>query len=157
MQTEIREAEVKDLDVIEELSVKLSAKESEEFDSTINPEWSSTEEAKDYFRERINEENGFAIVIENEGQVVGYALGSITDAEACREDLEIAELGSMYIMPEYRSQGIGTELMEQFTSWSEEKDADRLRVEATAQNKDAIRFYRENGFEDYALTLEREL
>ncbi len=63
----------------------------------------------------------------------------------------------MYILPEYRSQGIGTELMEQFNSWSEEKGADRLRVEATAQNEEAIRFYRENGFDDYALILEREI
>ena len=157
MSTEIREAKVEDLEAIQELSIKLSDKEAEEFDPTIDPEWNSTEEAVDYYRKRINEENGFAMVAEDDGQITGYVLGSITDTEAYREDLNIAELGSMYILPEYRSQGIGTELMEQFNSWSKEKDADRLRVEATAQNEDAIRFYRDNGFEDYALTLEREL
>lgn len=157
MQAEIRKASIEDLNTIQELSIKLSEKEAEEFDSTIDPEWNSTEEATEYFRERITEENSFAMVAEDDGQVTGYAIGAITEAEEYREDLEIAELETMYILPEYRSQGIGTELMEQFTSWSEEKDANRLRVEATAQNEGTIRFYRENGFEDYALTLEIDL
>ena len=46
--------------------------------------------------------------------------------------------------------------MEEFKDWAEEQDADRLRVEASAQNKGAIRFYRENGFEDYSATLEED-
>ncbi len=38
MNTEIREAKVEDLDTIQELTIKLSEKESEEFDTTIDPE-----------------------------------------------------------------------------------------------------------------------
>ena len=62
----------------------------------------------------------------------------------------------MYLQPKYRGQGIGTELVEEFKEWTEEKDADRLRVEASAQNKRAIKFYQENGFEDYTVTLEED-
>lgn len=156
MQTEVRKAAVEDLDAIQELSIRLSEKEEEEFDPTIDPEWNSTEDATEYFGERITENNGFAMVAEEDGKVTGYTIGSITETEEYRDDLKVAELETMYILPKYRGKGIGTELVNQFNSWSEEKDADRLRVEATAQNKDAIRFYRENGFEDYALTLERE-
>lgn len=44
--------------------------------------------------------------------------------------------------------------MKEFKDWVEKQEADRLRVEASAQNRRAIRFYQENGFEDYSVTLE---
>jgi len=37
---------------------------------------------------------------------------------------------------------------------ADEKVADRLRVEASAQNKGAISFYRDNGFEDHTVIME---
>mgnify|MGYP006281764159 CR=1 FL=1 len=157
MDTIIKDAKSEDIEVIQELNTRLSEKEAEEFDPTIDPEWISTEEAFKHYKQRIQEKDGFAKKVEHNEQVVGYAIGGIHGSESYREDLKIAELETMYILPEYRSNGIGTELVENFTTWAEKEDADRLRVEATAQNEDAIRFYRENGFKDYALTLEREL
>jgi len=47
--------------------------------------------------------------------------------------------------------------MENFKEWAKEKDADRLRVEASADNEEAIRFYRENEFEDYTVILEEDI
>jgi len=46
--------------------------------------------------------------------------------------------------------------MENFKHWTKEKDADRLIVEASAANEEAIRFYREKGVEDYIITLEED-
>lgn len=157
MNYELRVAEPDDLDVIQELSVKLSEKEAEEFDHTIDPEWNTSEEATEYFQERINGEIGFAFVVEDNQEVVGYAIGGIKDSESYRHDLEIAELESMYVEPEYRSQGIGTQFVGKFETWALEQNADRMRVEVTSQNKKGINFYKEQGLEDYARTMEKDL
>lgn len=156
MTYKIRVAEFEDLEIIQELSVRLSEKEEEEFDPTIDPEWNTTEEATEYFRERIKEENGFALVVEDD-EVVGYAVGGIREAESYRDDLDIAELETMYVELEYRSQGIGTKFMEEFEEWAEEQNADRIRVEVTSQNEKGISFYEKNGLEDYARIMEKEL
>jgi ribosomal protein S18 acetylase RimI-like enzyme len=157
MNYELRVAETDDLEIIQDLSVKLSEKEAEEFDPTIDPEWNKTDEATEYFQEKINGETGFALVVEDNQEVVGYAVGGIREAESYRHDLDIAELESMYVEPEYRSQGIGTEFVEEFEQWASEHDADRMRIEVTSQNEKGINFYEEQGLEDYARTMEKDL
>ncbi len=157
MEYRTRVAEPEDLEVVQDLSVQLSEKEAEEFDDTIDPEWNKTGEAGDYFRERITNGRSFAVVAEKDEQVVGYAVGGIHESEEYRKNLDIAELESMYVLPEYRSHGIGTEFVERFERWAEEHNVERLRVEVTSQNKKGIRFYENNGLEDYARTMEKEL
>lgn len=156
MTTEVREAQETDIDKIQELSAELSEMESEEFDPTINPEWCLTEEAENWYRDRIHSPDGFATVAQEEGEVIGYAVGITVRAETFRTTEKLAELESMYLRPEYRGQGIGTQLVDEFKDWAEQKDADRLRVQASAQNQDAIDFYQKNGFQDYSLTLETD-
>ncbi|MFB6245382.1 MAG: N-acetyltransferase family protein [Candidatus Nanohaloarchaea archaeon] len=157
MNYELRIAEPDDLEIIKDLSVKLSEKEAEEFDSTIDPEWNNTDEAEEYFQQRINENSGFAFVVEDNQEVVGYAVGGIRDAESYREDLRIAELETMYVEPDYRREGIRTEFVNEFQRWAEEKDADRMRVEVTSQNEKGISFYENQGLEDYARIMEKDL
>ncbi|QGA80393.1 GNAT family N-acetyltransferase [Candidatus Nanohalobium constans] len=130
--------------------------EAEEHDPTIDPEWTLTEEAANWYRERINQGNGFAVVAQEDQTVIGYAIGVTESAEEFRTTDTLAELETMYLQPQYRGQGIGSKLVQEFKDWAREKGADRLRVEASAENEDAIRFYQENGFEDYSVTLEED-
>jgi ribosomal protein S18 acetylase RimI-like enzyme len=44
-----------------------------------------------------------------------------------------------------------------FVDWCKSKNVGKLRVEASAQNEWAIKFYRKNNFKDYTLVLETEL
>lgn len=154
MVVEIREAELEDVERIRELSVKLSEWEEEEFDPTIDPDWNTTDEAVKWFEQRVYE--GLAYVAEDE-EVVGYLIGAVNGSEEYREDLTVAELESMYIEPEYRGKGLGRELVEHFQQDTEDYNADRLRVEVTADNTSGHEFYRAMGLEDYAITMEKEL
>jgi ribosomal protein S18 acetylase RimI-like enzyme len=58
---------------------------------------------------------------------------------------------------EFRSKGIGKKLYTKFISWCKTKNVGKVRVEASTQNELAIKFYRNNNFEDYSLILERDL
>lgn len=154
--TEIREAGIDDVERIQQLSVKLSEWEQEEFDPTIDPDWNTTDQATNFFEQRVHE--GFAYVAEDDSEVVGYLVGAVNGSEVYREDLNIAELESMYLMPDYRGQGLGTRLAERFENdATEQHDVSRIRVEVTAHNERGREFYRALGLEDYAITMEKEV
>jgi len=154
---EIRDAEPEDVEKIQQLNKELSEKEAEEFDPTINTEYTLTDEAANWYRQRIEEENGFVKVAHKSGEIFGYAIGSIQDAEGFRTTEKLAEIESMYLTPEPRGKGIGMEFVEKLRNWAVEKDAERLRAVASAGNKAGIRFYRQQGLEDYSVTLEEDL
>jgi len=152
---EIRKASIKDLKDIIGLNKRLFKYDSEEFDDTLNFDWPSKN--KEYFKESIINEDSIAIVVDNEGIIVGYLIGSIKEAENYRKINRIAELDNMFLLQEYRGRGIGSELCEKFIEWAKKKGLKIARVVASASNRLAISCYKKKGFKDYNLILEKEL
>jgi len=59
--------------------------EAEEYDSSIDPEWVLTEEAANWYQDRIQKDNGLAVVAQNEEQIIGYAVAVSAPAEPYRK------------------------------------------------------------------------
>jgi len=57
-----------------------------------------------------------------------------------------ATLGDIYVLPDYRSAGIGKLLLEEAVQWSKIREANKLRLSVHSENKDAINYYRKIGF-----------
>ncbi|MBT5021662.1 GNAT family N-acetyltransferase [Candidatus Woesearchaeota archaeon] len=154
----IRTANPKDVNEIQILNSKLFESDSR-FDQTFQMDWPMSKEGKKYFIKRITKDNGLAIlaVDENSGKVAGYLIGAACNAQSHRKKMIVANLENMFVKEEFRSRGIGTKLYNEFLKWSQEKNANRIKVEASAKNDLAIKFYRRQGFEDYDLVLEKEI
>jgi len=90
-------------------------------------------------------ENYSAIIYEDGGEVVAYALFG--------EQAEEIYLRQLFVVPHRRSQGIGRQAVEILRSqiWPKTK---RLTVDVLVANKRAISFWRSVGYADYALSLE---
>ena len=86
-----------------------------------------------------------ALVFENEGEVVAYAL--------YREQPEEIYLRQLFVIRNRRRQGIGRQAMEVLRSkiWPANK---RLTVKVLTHNTIAVAFWRAMGYKDYSLTLE---
>src|SRR5882724_1325782 len=86
-----------------------------------------------------------AIVFEDAGEVVGYAL--------FREQPEEIYLRQLFVVRHRRRQGIGRRAMEILRSkvWPKTK---RLTVEVLVSNQSAVAFWRAVGYRDHCLTLE---
>jgi predicted acetyltransferase len=86
-----------------------------------------------------------AVLFENEGEVVAYAL--------YREQLEEIYLRQLFVVRSRRRQGMGRQALEILRSqiWPRPK---RLTVEVLVQNTAALAFWRAMGYQDYSLTLE---
>lgn len=63
----------------------------------------------------------------------------------------------MFILPDYRSQSIGSHLTQEFIKWRKTQNVQRIKVVATAGNESGIIFYKKNGFENYGQVLELDL
>ncbi|HLD54690.1 MAG TPA: GNAT family N-acetyltransferase [Candidatus Nanoarchaeia archaeon] len=155
MEVKIQFATIKNLKEIQYLNHQLCIKENKEFDATINPDYSIQKQGEEYFKDRIN--NGCTLITIVDGKVIGYLIGSISNAEDYRNLSKIAEAEEMFILEDYRSMKIGKKLLQEFAKWCKSKKVERIKVVAYAQNSKAIEFYRREGFKDYDFVLEKEI
>lgn len=154
----IRPAELNDLKDIQALNLLLFKKEYAEFDKTLNCELPFSPEGEKYFKEHIENKDCCSLVAQAGKGIVGYLVGDIHRDETPYRILPLfAELQNMLVLAEYRGQGIGDQLVQEFIKWCRTKNVGRLRVVASAQNTPAIDFYRQQGFKDYSLILESDL
>lgn len=152
----IRKTTIKDLEDIQELNHKLCEKENMEFDSTINPNFSSSKEGEQHFRRCLIDKNKCVLIALDGKKTLGYLSGGISKPEDYRKLSKIGVLGSIFVLEEYRKKGVGTKLHNSFISWCNKKRVDRIRVVASAKNFKAINFYKKNKFKEYNVILETE-
>lgn len=146
----IRKAEIKDLKDIQTLNKVLFDLEYENYDSTLDTTWSNSKEATEYFKNAI--ENDITLVAVVENKIIGYLIGSLNTQNSYNKTIQ-AELDNMCILEEYRKLGIGSKLFNKFKEICKENDINELKVVASYNNKNAINFYKKNGFEEAEITL----
>lgn len=155
MGVKVRPATLDDLADIQRLNHDLFIHDNH-FNHDLNVEWPYTG-GEQYFRDCITKPERLTsiVAIEND-QIVGYLNARIQEVHGIYIGLR-AEIENMCVEKTDRGNGVGTLLIDEFKQWAKEKGADRLMVEAFSANDGAIRFYKKNGFEPYALTLSQEV
>jgi ribosomal protein S18 acetylase RimI-like enzyme len=73
------------------------------------------------------------------GILVGYCVSTVSSENE-------AEVDSIYVEEEYRSQGIGNTLMKHSLAWMEKKGVKSKKVRVAMGNQDSLSFYRHYGF-----------
>ena len=138
MEIKIQSATIKNLKDIQELNHQLYIKENKEFDSTINKNFSIQKSGENYFKKRIK--NDCTLIATVDGKTIGYLVGAISEVSDYRSILKLAEAENMFVLEEYRSLGVGKKLMNEFVKWCKSNKIKRMRVVASAQNIQAIKF-----------------
>ena len=146
----IRKANIEDLRAIQELNNKLFELEYNKFDPSLKVGWPFTEKGENYFKDIIENEIAFVAVVEE--QIIGYLAGTVDTKNSCILK-PISELDNFYIEENYRGQGIGTKLVNEFKKYCLDKGIEEMKVTASALNVHAIEFYKKNGFKEFELTL----
>lgn len=154
MKLVIRKATINDLHKVQALNLELFKKEHKEYDPLLNLEWTLGKEGTKYYKDRIKKDDGCVLVAEVDGEIIGYLCGGMVKVEAYRKMPLVAELENTLVLEKFRSKGIGQKLFNGFLEWCTNMHVGKIRVEASAQNERAIKFYRKNSFIDYMLVLE---
>jgi len=97
---------------------------------------------------RLNDPNTRVLIAEEDGQVVGYVLGMIADIMAeVFMPVRSGFLADIYVMPEYRRQGIGKDLVERLILWFQSKDIKYYEWHVAQKNQNAVKFWQAMGGE----------
>ncbi len=135
---EIRQAEIDDLAAIFHLGEKVFT--SQEF-SNLYRTWDEYE-VTTFF----NQESENLIVAEDDGRVVGFAMG--TTIEKARSAWSYGHLVWLGVEPDYARSGVGSMLFDKFKRLMKKQGVRMLMVDTQADNEPAIRFFRKKGFEN---------
>lgn len=111
---------------------------------------------KERFREAIEKKELFCAW--KDGQIVGYMSARVTEYDypsvVSRREYMIEEL---CVREDCRSQGIGTQIMQEAAALAKAFGCTCLRLGAYVENEDGLAFYRKMGFHLRSVTLERNL
>lgn len=151
----IRKATIKDLKDVLTLNTMLFKKEVKDWKKPFDCTWTFSKLGTKYFAGQIKK--GSIFVAADGDKIVGYLACISYEPETWRKVKRIGELDSTFVLPEYRSQGIGKKLFQAFIKWCKSKKVGRIKVVASAENLRAIEFYRKNGFKDQDLVLETNI
>ncbi|MDL2250697.1 GNAT family N-acetyltransferase [Lachnospiraceae bacterium OttesenSCG-928-J05] len=105
-------------------------------DEYIENTWNELMSSSDYVK---------AYILERDNQVAGYALLSFTFSQEVGG--KVAWLEELFMLPEFRGQGLGKEFFA-FMEANVESKVSRVRLEVEPDNDRAKRLYESLGYED---------
>lgn len=135
---EIRTATIDDLAAIFHLGEKVFT--SQEF-SNLYRTWDEYE-----VTHLFNSEAEYVLVAEADGQVVGFAMGTVI--EKARSAWNYGHLLWLGVDPDYARQGIASLLFDRFREIMEAAGIRMLMVDTQADNTPAVKFFQRKGFEN---------
>lgn len=155
MDIHIRKATEKDVKEVQRLSQELFEEEIVR-DPALHMQWSLGENGRETFLKRITENDRFCLLAEENGVIIGYAMGSILPVPLWRQ-VKRLELENIVVTKQYRNAGVGAMLTEKVFALVKELGMDRVMVEVYALNEQGICFYKRMGFVPETLQLEKIL
>lgn len=111
-------------------------------------------------RERIGETIAHQIaegnlrVARTEGEIVGFVMFTV-EYRLYAIDTTRGMVHNVYVVPDWRGEGIGSALMDAAEEALVEKGAEAIALEVLAENEDARTFYADRGYGPHRLELEK--
>lgn len=139
----IRKATYKDSDVLDSLFAKLIENE-QIYDDNIKDNLTM----KCFFSKRINEEENIILVVEDNDNIVGYIYGYIRADNKIKKELE-AYIESLFIIKEYRNQGLATNLINKFIEEAKKLNTKYIFIENKKDNIVAKKLYDKLNFNNF--------
>lgn len=129
--------------------------DNQKYDSDLDMSWPQSNKGKEFFTKLLNNPQACCFLAEDNGRNIGYIVAApkIVTYRKSR-CLEIENMG---VLPEYRSKGIGTMLMEECLKWAKSHGFQKTYVNSYFENKMAVEFYKKNGFSEIDISLEKNL
>lgn len=151
----IRQATLQDLDMMLNLNSKIMYKNYTYDDDLIN-DFEYTKAGKQYFSEALQDSHGiFLIALDNHNNPIGYANG--VPMQLSYRKSNYFELQNLGVLPEVKRQGVGKKLMTAITDWAKAQGYQKIYLNCYAKNAEALAFYRQLGYQDIDICLERNI
>lgn len=151
MEYNIRKATINDADDIDKL-LTLLIRDEKKYDSNTNEFFTV-----DKFYENIipNDLNAVFVATCN-NKIIGYLFGYILNNGDVYID-KISKLDALFVLEEYRNNGIATNLINKFKEWSINNKVKYMEVQVLNDNEEAYKLYSKEKFVPFKSILMNKL
>lgn len=149
MNINIREAELRDIDQLNDLQQSL-VKFERPFDDGIPIEGDVI-----YYdiSGLIKDINTFFIVAEAEDKIIGCGFAQIRDNLIWAVEKKLGYIGLIVIKEEYRRNNTGKLIVDELTGWLRKKNISHIILEVYSKNEKAIKAYKNYGFKEFVIQM----
>lgn len=144
----IRKASIVDLEQLLAFEQDL-IKTERPFDPTVKPDPVNYYDLKAMLTDPQIE----MIVAEVNSKVIASGYARIDKSKPYLKHSHHAYLGFMYVLPEYRGQGINKKIMDVLINWAAAQNINEFRLDVYNENVSAIKAYEKVGFSKYFLEM----
>ncbi len=109
----------------------------------------------DSFKEVLKSPNNYVFIVEASGKVIGFATVSIKTL--VRYPKPVAELDELFVIEEFRKNGIGKQLVDRVEEVAKERDCYRLYIASAKRFETAHTFYEGAGYTKYGYHFYKDL
>ncbi len=125
-------------------------------DSHADHAWLRDGRGEELFARAIDDPSQHVWVAQDGDMVVSFGRAGVPAAQYWRQ-VKRAQFFSLYVLPEYRSKGVGSLMFEHFFEWARGQGATVANLMVYANNVRAIELYERLGFHGQMMEMEREL
>ncbi len=101
----------------------------------------------------IDSQTTDVIVAEIDNELVGSAYIDIREGKPYLRHHHYGYLGFMYVLPEYRGQGVNGKIMDELVHIAKQKNITELRLDVYSDNDSALRAYEKAGFKKHLINM----
>jgi ribosomal protein S18 acetylase RimI-like enzyme len=148
IEIKIRKASLIDLEQLLAFEQDL-IKTERPFDPTVKPDPVNYYDLK----AMLTDEHIEMVVGEVNNKVIASGYARIDKSKPYSKHSRQAYLGFMYVLPEYRGQGINKKIMDVLKAWAVSQNITEFRLDVYYENVSAIKAYEKIGFSKYFLEM----
>ena len=144
----LREATLKDLSTLLEFEKRLI-----EYERDFTPNLKKSDFNYYNLKSYILNPEISVVVAEEKNKLIasGYAL--IKDNKIYKTPEKLIFLGFMYVIPEFRGEGVNKMILDYLIAWGKNKCLNEFQLTVYAQNESAIKAYKKSGFSFETITM----
>lgn len=127
----------------------------QKYDPDLKMDWALSKEGKRYFTNLLNNPKACCLMAEVKKRAIGYI--AARPRKFSYRLSHYLEIDNMGVVPAFRSQGIGSLLIDGCLQWARKQGFEKIYVVTYFKNRQAIKFYKKNSFAEIDLSFERKI
>lgn len=150
----IRKADSGDWKILQKLNNQVFLADKNH-DDDLDMNWPFSNKGIKYYKNLASGKYGHCLIAFSGKDAVGYV--ALAQRDFGYRKSKYVEIENIGVDPKYRSQGIGTKLVNAAIQWAKTIGATKLWVSAYPQNIKAINFYKKNDFYETGVELDKKI
>jgi len=142
---EFRRASERDIDVIVELWMD-SSRYHKKLDSRLAVRKDAPKNIHAFLSKLVLDENNYLAVALVNDTIIGYICVLIQERPPIHFEKMSGFLDGIFVKPDYRQQGVGSELYQMALRWLKEHEIRSMRLTVSPHNSVGLSFWRKQGF-----------